>query len=204
MKKAILILGVNGSGKSTFYKEKLKEDFEKENILYINADEIKQNLVKNKVDKNYAKIKSGQIAVNQIFECVKENKSFAFETTFTDNGAMGSIAIVKELKKHNYQVEGYFIHTKNVNLNINRVKKRFECNIGHFVPADIIKMRYDLCVKNVKEYSNLFDKFHYIDNTNFDFKISNEKTIFQSQEKKKLFRKSNKFVKTKKNLEFDR
>lgn len=123
--KAILILGVNGSGKSTFYRNNLKKDFEKENIFYINADEIKQQLVKDGVENNQAKIKSGQIAISQIGKYIKEKKNFAFETTFTDDGAMGSIAIMKELKKQNYEIEGYFIHSKDVNLNIARVEDRF-------------------------------------------------------------------------------
>ena len=188
MKKAILILGVNGSGKSSFYKKYLRESFEKENILYINADEIKQQLVKDGIEGNRAKIKSGHLAVEKMGKCIKEDKNFAFETTFTDSGATGSIAIVKELKKQNYEVEGYFIHTKDVNINISRVLNRATTNTGHFVPANIIKERYDLCVNNVKEYSNLFDKFHYIDNTNLDFKLSNEKILeTQNNEQKKPF-----------------
>ena len=193
MKKAILILGVNGSGKSSFYKKYLRESFEKENILYINADEIKQQLVKDGIESNRAKIKSGHLAVEKMGKCIKEDKNFAFETTFTDSGATGSIAIVKELKKQNYEVEGYFIHTKDVNINISRVLNRATTNTGHFVPANIIKERYDLCVNNVKEYSNLFDKFHYIDNTNLDFKLSNEKML----EKETLLQKIKKPFKLK-------
>lgn len=182
--KAILILGVNGSGKSTFYRNNLKKDFEKENIFYINADEIKQQLVKDGVENNQAKIKSGQIAISQIGKYIKEKKNFAFETTFTDDGAMGSIAIMKELKKQNYEIEGYFIHSKDVILNIARVEDRFRKGTGHFVPANIIKHRYELCVNNVKEYSNLFNKLEYIDNTNLDFKKSNERNLFGVKEKK--------------------
>ncbi len=186
MKKAYLILGVNGAGKTTFYKKNLKDKFINEDVLYINADEIKQELVKSGVENNYAKIKSGQVAVSKMSECIKQNKNFAFETTFTDNGQMGSIAIVKELKRNGYEVEGYFIHTKDVNINIERVKSRAENKTGHYVPAEVIKERYDLCVKNVTENSHLFDKFNYIDNTNLDYKISDEKIL--EKEIKKVFK----------------
>lgn len=193
MKKAILILGVNGSGKSTFYKKHLKDDFEKNNITYINADEIKQQLVKDGMESNQAKIKSGHLATSNIIKCIRENKSFAFETTFTDNGATGSIAIVKESKNQGYNLEGYFIHSRDVNLNIARVNDRFKKGTGHYVPPEIIKERYDLCVNNVKEHSNLFDKFNYIDNTNLDFKLSNEKML----EKETLLQKIKKPFKLK-------
>lgn len=186
MKKAYLILGVNGAGKTTFYKKNLKDEFLNEDVLYINADEIKQELVKNGVENNYAKIKSGQVAVSKMGKCIKENKNFAFETTFTDNGQMGSIAIVKELKRSGYEVEGYFIHTKDVNINIERVADRFTKGTGHYVPEEVIKERYDLCVKNVTENSHLFDKFNYIDNTNLDYKISDEKIL--EKEIKKVFK----------------
>ena len=186
MRKAYLILGVNGAGKTSFYKDNLKDKFINEDVLYINADEIKQELVKNGLESNYAKIKSGQVAVSKMSECIKQNKNFAFETTFTDNGQMGSVAIVKELKKNGYEVEGYFIHTKDVNINIERVGDRFTKGTGHYVPAEVIKERYDLCVKNVTENSQLFDKFNYIDNTNLDYKISDEKIL--EKEIKKVFK----------------
>ena len=75
MKKAYLILGVNGAGKTTFYKKNLKDKFINEDVLYINADEIKQELVKNGLESNYAKIKSGQVAVSKMSECIKQNKN---------------------------------------------------------------------------------------------------------------------------------
>ena len=42
-------------------------------------------------------------------------------------------------------------------------------------PHILIMSKYDLCDKNVTENSHLFDKFNYIDNTNLDYKISDEK-----------------------------
>lgn len=184
--KAIYILGVNGSGKSTFYKRKLREDFEKNNIEYINADEIKQQLIKDGMEDNRAKMKSGILATDKIIKCVKDKRDFAFETTFTSNrGSMGSIDILDELKKQNYETVGYFVHTKDVNLNIARVEDRFKKGTGHFVPDEVIKDRYNLCIKNVKENINLFDKLNFIDNTNLDFKISNEKLLSQEQKQEK-------------------
>lgn len=179
MKKAIPILGVNGSGKSTYYKTRLAERFKTEGVTYINADEIKQRLQTNGMESNQAKFKSGHLATSEIIKCIREGKSFAFETTFTDNGPTGSLAILQEAKKAGYDIEGHFVHTTNIELNIDRVEHRFIKGTGHYVPPEIIAERYIKCTENVKNNENIFDTLNYIDNTNFDFKISNSSLLLQ-------------------------
>lgn len=170
---AYIVLGVNGSGKTTYYKDILKDNLKDLNVAFINADEIKIGLVNQGVNNEVAKVKSGQIAISEIGKCISKKQAFSLETTFTDDGAMGSIAIIKELKKAGFKVVGYNVYTDDVDLNVERVRVRHLKGIGHFVPENIIRYRHEKYSNNVMEHHNLFDTLHYINNTTFDFSLKN-------------------------------
>lgn len=170
---AHIVLGVNGSGKTTYFKHILNDELKDKDVVFINADEIKIDLVNQGMNSETAKIKSGQIAISKIFECIKNKQAFSLETTLTDDGAMGSIAIIKELKKSGYKIIGYNVFTDDINLNIERVANRFAKNIGHFVPENIIRYRYEKYIENLVQHKDLFDTLNYFNNTNFDFKATN-------------------------------
>ena len=169
---AHIVLGVNGSGKTTYFKHILNEKLQDKEVVFINADEIKIDLVKKGMNSEAAKVKSGQIAISKISECIRNKKSFSLETTFTDDGAMGSIAIIKELKKNGYEIKGYNVYTNDINLNIERVSNRFLKGIGHFVPEEIIRYRYEKYINNLLENKDLFDTLNFYNNTDFNFKES--------------------------------
>lgn len=170
MKKATLIIGANGAGKTSFYNFKLKPELDKKGTAYINADNIQKELEAEGLNKDEAIRKSGQVAISKMFDCIKQNKDFAFETVFTDKGAMGSIAIAQELKRNGYNLEGHFLHTGDVDINIKNVRNRASKNLGHFVPEDIIRERYQKSLENVKEYGKLFNELNYYDNSSYSFK----------------------------------
>ncbi len=90
-KKCYIIAGPNGAGKTTFANEFLP--IEAECLNFINADLIAQGLSPFQ-PRNMA-IKAGRIMIQQIDECVRRNKSFAFETTLSGRG------YVKKIKKWN-------------------------------------------------------------------------------------------------------
>lgn len=181
MKKVIAIIGTNGSGKTTFYNSYLKEKHKEEDISYINADDISEELQKNGIEKSQAIRKSGNLAMQEMFKHLKEGRSFAFETLFTDSSPMGSIAILNEFKKNGYQIYGYHLSCSidNANENIFNVMNRYQKNTGHYVEPEIIKKRFELSLYNVEQYSEVFDKLYLYQNNDRNFKyissIENEK-----------------------------
>jgi predicted ABC-type ATPase len=181
MKKVIAIIGTNGSGKTTFYNSYLKEKHKEENISYINADDISEELQKNGIEKSQAIRKSGNLAMQEMFKYLKEGKSFAFETLFTDSSPMGSIAILNEFKKNGYQIYGYHLSCSidNANENIFNVANRYARNTGHYVEPEIIKKRFELSLYNIEQYSEVFDKLYLYQNNNRNLKyigsLENEK-----------------------------
>lgn len=186
--KAHIVLGVNGSGKTTYFRDRLKDEFLDEDVLSINADEIKIELVKQGLNPEVAKVQSGIIAISKISECIKKNVSFTFETTFTDDGSMGSVAIIKELKKAGYKIKGYNVYTDDVNLNIERVLNRSIQGTGHFVPENIIRQRVELYTNNFFKNKDLFDEVVYLNNTKFNFEKANYQDFVMSKTDKNNLR----------------
>lgn len=168
-KIAHLVIGCNGSGKTTYYELILK-DMLGENINYINTDKISAEYQRNNMPKGEANRKATRDALKQIMQSIKNKQSLAFETLFADTTPMGSIAIAKELKENGYTLEGYLIHTNNVEINIQNVERRTITNTGHYVPREIINQRYNKINENYKNHMlNIFDKLTIIDNSNNNF-----------------------------------
>ena len=78
-KKCYIVAGPNGAGKTTFATEFLP--IEADCLNFINADLIANGLSPFKPDK--AAIEAGKIMIQQMNELVKNNESFAFETTLS-------------------------------------------------------------------------------------------------------------------------
>ncbi len=91
MKKCYIIAGPNGAGKTTFANEFLP--IEAECLNFINADLIAQGLSPFQPDK--IAIEAGRLMIKHIDDCVRENESFAFETT------LGGRGYIKKIKSWN-------------------------------------------------------------------------------------------------------
>jgi predicted ABC-type ATPase len=76
-KKCYILAGPNGAGKTTFARQFLP--IEAECLNFINADLIAYGLAPFKPET--AAIEAGKIMLKRVNECVKQNESFAFETT---------------------------------------------------------------------------------------------------------------------------
>jgi len=86
-KKCYIIAGPNGAGKTTLAYEFLP--VEAECVNFINADLIAQGLSPFLPDR--MAIEAGRLMIHRIDECVRENESFAFETTFSGKGYVRKI-----------------------------------------------------------------------------------------------------------------
>lgn len=167
--KYILIAGVNGAGKSTLYQvnPKLFED-----TLRVNADEI---LRKNQGDWQNPKdnIFAGRETVKQIQENFKNRISFHQETTLASN-LNGFKKNIQKAREKGYEVQLLYVSLDSPQRAIERVNQRV-LKGGHGIPNDVIIKRYFKSLENLKEVSNLVDKFYLYENNNGFNRIENDR-----------------------------
>jgi predicted ABC-type ATPase len=126
----IVVAGPNGSGKSTITKDlEQRAGFPD---LYINADEIKKN-------EDLTDIEAWEKAEGLRKEALNNRESFAFETVFSHPS---KIDLIQQAKDVGYWVRLYFVCTQGSDINVQRVKERYNTG-GHDVPEDKIRSRYE-------------------------------------------------------------
>ena len=81
---------------------------------------------------------AGRIMLERIRQLIKDNKSFAFETTLS--GTL-YIQFVKHAKNAGYDFTFFFVYLNNVELAKKRVALRVSKG-GHNIPEEVIKRRY--------------------------------------------------------------
>lgn len=143
VKNLYIISGCNGAGKTTASYTILPEIIKCKE--FVNADEIAKGLSPFQPEK--VAFEAERIMINRINELLKENESFAFETTLSTRSYKNKII---EAKKQGYSVTLLFFWLNNVELANERVKTRV-IEGGHNIPKKVIKRRY------FKGIYNLFD-----------------------------------------------
>lgn len=142
-KNLYIIAGCNGAGKTTASFTILPEIIECNE--FVNADEIARGLSPFQPEK--VSFESGRIMIHRINELLKENESFAFETTLSTKSYKNKIL---QAKKQDYTVTLLFFWLNNIELAKERVKIRV-IEGGHNIPEDVIERRY------LNGIYNLFD-----------------------------------------------
>tara|TARA_R110000868_G_C10763726_1_gene754141 strand:+ start:260 stop:847 length:588 start_codon:yes stop_codon:yes gene_type:complete len=142
-KNLYIIAGCNGAGKTTASYTILPEIIECKE--FVNADEIAKGLSPFQPEK--VAFESGRIMINRIEELLKENESFAFETTLSTRSYKNKVL---QSQKKGYTVTPLFFWLNNIELAKERVKTRV-IEGGHKIPEDVIERRY------LKGIYNLFD-----------------------------------------------
>lgn len=142
-KNIYIIAGCNGAGKTTASFTILPEIIECKE--FVNADEIARGLSPFQPEK--VSFESGRIMINRINELLKDNESFAFETTLSTRSYKNKIL---QAKKQGYTVTLLFFWLNNIELAKERVRIRV-IEGGHNIPKDVIERRY------LKGIYNLFD-----------------------------------------------
>lgn len=150
----IVFAGPNGSGKSTITQ--LAKVIEP----YINADEIKKAT-------NCSDLEAAQKADEMRNSLVEQKQSFTFETVLSTDR---NLNLLKKAKESGYFIRCIYVITANPQINIHRVKTRFEDG-GHDVPEDKILTRYNRCLELIPELIQVCDVFHLYDNTRKPFRI---------------------------------
>ena len=186
-KNLYIIAGCNGAGKTTASYTILPEIIECNE--FVNADEIAKGLSPFQPEK--VSFEAGKIMLNRINELLKENESFAFETTLSTKSHKNRVL---KAKKQGYTVTLLFFWLNNIDLAKERVKIRVREG-GHNIPNDVIERRY---LKGIK---NLFDIYiEIVDGTLiYDNSYGKHELIAQKIEQEKIIvldiKKYNKFIK---------
>ena len=138
-----IIAGCNGAGKTTASYTILPEIIECKE--FVNADEIAKGL--SPFQPETVSFESGRIMINRINELLKENETFAFETTLSTRSYKNKILKAKE---KGYTITLLFFWLNNIELAKERVKTRVKEG-GHNIPEEVIERRF------LKGINNLFD-----------------------------------------------
>lgn len=137
-KNVYIIAGPNGSGKTTFAKELIKEL----QLPFVNADEIAlemspENLIK-------ARLPAGKVFLARIDKYIQGDRSFVVETTLAGRYW---INLLRRLRKKKYRITLTFIFVESIQEAIRRIDIRVQKG-GHSVPVEDIKRRFKRSLEN--------------------------------------------------------
>jgi predicted ABC-type ATPase len=169
-KNLYIIAGCNGAGKTTASFTILPEIIECKE--FVNADEIAKGLSPFQPEK--VAFEAGRIMLERINELLKNEESFAFETTLSTKSYKNKI---KEAQQKGYTVTILFFWLQNVELAKERVKIRVSEG-GHNIESDVIERRYIRGIQNLFEiYLPLVDGAFIFDNSKGKHELLAQKTV---------------------------
>ena len=152
-KNAIVIAGPNGSGKTTFVREYLRDS---EISEYISADAIAERLVSRPEDMDSVKIQAGRLFMQEIQGLIQSGTDFIVEVTLAGKGFARTIS---QLKRAGYTVAIVFIFLKSPETSVARVRNRVSAG-GHHVPTEDVVRRFYRSKHNFwYTYRNLVDRW---------------------------------------------
>src|SRR5690606_19977966 len=147
-----LLVGGNGSGKSTFYERFLA----RRNLPFINADNIARSLWPEEPEKHsYA---AALIAEKERYRFLEEGASFCFETVFAHPSKVDFLGAAKAA---GFRIRMVYFHLELVALNKARVSSRVRLG-GHGVPEKKIETRIPRTLQNEKASIGLEDELYLV------------------------------------------
>ncbi len=159
-KSVYIIVGPNGSGKTTFAREFLPSYAHCPN--FVNADLIAQGL--SPFSPAAAAIKSGRLVLEEIRNFAHKQADFGFETTLSGKSYVN---LFKTLKSQGYKLHVFFLWVPGPELAVARIKDRV-AEGGHNVPAQDVRRRFSRAIVNFFAlYEPLLDSWMFFNNAGF-------------------------------------
>ena len=155
----IIIAGPNGSGKTTITTQFLHHEWS-EGILYINPDIIAQEKFGD-WNSTESILKAAQYCENLREDCLRERRSFVFETVFS---AKDKIDFILRTKEAGFFIRLFFIATSSPAINASRIANRV-MEGGHDVAISKIISRYQKSIINCSLIAPIVDRLYVYDNS---------------------------------------
>ncbi len=130
-KNLYIAAGPNGSGKTTFARQFLKEHTD---YVFLNADEIAKELNPENIEK--VQISAGRIFIRRLLKSVKTGQNILIESTLSGLYLQRALP---NIKAAGYSVSIVYVFLEHPRVCIERIKERL-LKGGHFVPdRDVIR-----------------------------------------------------------------
>ncbi|MBN2185604.1 MAG: AAA family ATPase [Candidatus Krumholzibacteriota bacterium] len=159
-KKAIIVAGPNGVGKTTFAKEYLKENI----IPYISADAIAEQMSDG--DIRDVALAAGKKFFLELNNTIESGKNFIVETTLS---GLSFHRAIQKMKHASYNITIVYIYLETPEICIARIKERTRKG-GHHVPDIDVTRRFNRSIANFwKKYKIESDRWYLICNSTQQF-----------------------------------
>ena len=155
----IVIAGPNGSGKTTITTQFLHHEWA-EGTLYINPDIVAQEIFGDWNSKESV-IKAAKYCEELREQCLRDRKSFVFETVFS---SPDKIDFIIRAKAAGFFIRIFFIGTSSPAINASRIANRV-MEGGHDVAISKIISRYQKSIINCSLIANIVDRLYVYDNS---------------------------------------
>ncbi|MCK1326694.1 zeta toxin family protein [Bradyrhizobium sp. 156] len=155
----LMVAGPNGAGKTTLTTalRGKRIDFG----VYVNPDDIAGTLSGSYEERVR---KAQALADEQRDRCLKELKSFSFETVMSHPS---KIDLLSRAKKLGFKTIMYFVGTDDPSTNIERVAARVQQG-GHDVPSNKVVERWARTMENLGRAMEVADTSYIFDNSSID------------------------------------
>lgn len=157
----VVFAGVNGAGKSTFYRTELwRTEGMPRAMTRVNSDEI---VVAQGGDpaSSADQLRAGREAVRLIEECLSRRRSFNQETTLTGHAVLRNMRRAREA---GYRVVLYYIGVDAAAVALDRIAHRVAIG-GHDIDEGAVLRRYRASLGNLSRALDLCDEATILDNT---------------------------------------
>ena len=167
MREIIIIAGPNGAGKTSFANAYFP--FAREGLLFVNADEIANELRPNEGNVVHRDIRAGREMLRRIDRLVEGRAEFMFETTLA---SLSYAQKIPRWQKQDYYVSLIHLRLPNVEASIERVRRRVLLG-GHGIPERTIRQRFARSLLYLDEiYKPLVNDWSVWDSLEGSFRIA--------------------------------
>ena len=154
-----VIAGPNGSGKTSTTEKLLANEWTSD-CMYINPDNIAQEQFGD-WNSQEAVLKAAQEATRLRYQCLKEGKSFVFETVFS---SPEKLDFLRKAKDAGFFIRFFYVCTETPEINVLRIAQRY-LNGGHEVPISKVISRYYKSLALAAQAIDFVDRAYVYDNS---------------------------------------